>query len=261
MEPKSEPQSPTPLDILKKYEEVAAACNRCGYCTSFCPTYLATGSEAQSPRGRVQTFRSLIEGKLKDPSQALDIVDTCLLCGECTSVCFSEVPTAELMGQARNYIHQTEGVPKVLQWILKGVLPRPKILALCLKGAFLGKKLGIAAALNKVGLLKKINPILASAEELVSDVPLRFLLDYKETKSFQTRSLKKDEQAVLEAQHKVERFRKKDKTVPEELFKKINLTPARPSTVAYVPVCGSQYLRPRIGFGAVQLFNGVKVCF
>ena len=37
-------------------------CNRCGFCTSFCPTYLATGDETLSPRGRNQAFRALLEG-------------------------------------------------------------------------------------------------------------------------------------------------------------------------------------------------------
>src|SRR4051812_6890381 len=100
------------FEALKKYEDVAASCNRCGFCTSYCPTYLATGSETQSPRGRNQTFRALLEGKLKNPSEAVDSIDTCLLCGECTSVCFSEVPTAQLMLQARDYINKMNGVPR-----------------------------------------------------------------------------------------------------------------------------------------------------
>src|SRR5882672_5767277 len=96
------------LDILKKSEEAVAACNRCGFCTSYCPTYNATGNEAQSPRGRNQTVRALIEGGIKNPAEAKEIIDTCLLCGECTSVCFSEVPTAQIMVQARHYINQME---------------------------------------------------------------------------------------------------------------------------------------------------------
>ena len=102
----------SPLEELKKFEDVVAACNRCGFCTSYCPTYKASGSEAQSPRGRNQLFRALLEGKIKNPSDALESFDSCLLCGECTSVCFSEVPTAQLMMQARQYIHQTKGLPR-----------------------------------------------------------------------------------------------------------------------------------------------------
>src|SRR5690242_15648202 len=96
---------------IKKFEETVAACNRCGFCTSYCPTYNATGNETFSPRGRNQMFRALIEGKIKDVGEAASSIDTCLLCGECTSVCFSEVPTAQLMVQARHYLNQTRGTP------------------------------------------------------------------------------------------------------------------------------------------------------
>src|SRR5437879_966791 len=128
---------------IQKYYDVVAACNRCGFCTSYCPTYNATGDEGQSPRGRNQTFRALIEGKIKDPEEAREIIDTCLLCGECTSVCFSEVPTAHLMVQARNFINQARALPKGLQLMLHYVLPKKKILYWSLKFAFWGKELGL----------------------------------------------------------------------------------------------------------------------
>lgn len=133
-----------PAAFLKKLEDTVAACNRCGYCTSYCPTYLATGSEAQSPRGRNQAFRALLEGKIKDPSEIKDIVDTCLLCGECTSICFSEVPTAQLMVHARHMINEKAGIPSFLKFVLQKVLPYPKRLRLTLKILFLGKRLGSA---------------------------------------------------------------------------------------------------------------------
>ena len=38
-----------------------------------------------------QLFRALLEGNVKDPAQLRESIDSCLLCGECTSVCFSEV--------------------------------------------------------------------------------------------------------------------------------------------------------------------------
>src|SRR4051812_2364895 len=66
-----------------RYEETLH-CNRCGFCTSFCPTYLATGDEALSPRGRNQALRALFEGRLQDPADAKRSFDTCLQCGICT---------------------------------------------------------------------------------------------------------------------------------------------------------------------------------
>ena len=40
--------------------DAAMHCNRCGFCTSFCPTYLATGDESLSPRGHTQAWRAFL---------------------------------------------------------------------------------------------------------------------------------------------------------------------------------------------------------
>src|SRR5262245_39488881 len=108
-----------------------------------------------SPRGRNQTFRSLIEGTLQDPEAARQIIDTCLLCNECTSVCFSEVPTAHLMVLARNHLNDTQGIPKGLDFILRRLLPRPAFMRGVLRLAFIGKRLGISGLLRGLGILRQ----------------------------------------------------------------------------------------------------------
>jgi glycolate oxidase iron-sulfur subunit len=157
-----------------RYDE-SLHCNRCGFCTSFCPTYLATGDEGLSPRGRNQAFRAMLEGRLKDPAEAERLFSTCLLCGICTSVCFAEVPTAKLMSAGREKILETRGEPWFLKMVLRVLLPRPRLLEPLLKLAFLGKRLGVGRLLNRAGLLRRISPKLAAAEEMSETAPLRFL--------------------------------------------------------------------------------------
>lgn len=235
-----------PALSLKKWEEIAAACNRCGFCTSYCPTYNATGSEVQSPRGRNQMVRALIEGKIENPVLAKESIDTCLLCGECTSVCFSEVPTARLMVEAREYLNQQLGIPKPFDFFLRWILPFPNRMKWLLKASFIAKNLGIPFVLRKTGLLKKFFPTLNAADALLDKAPKTFLLDNSLTYRFQERRQKSmTKEKMLEME-----------TVAEK-------TPAAPSApkVAYLPVCGSQYLRPSIGMSTIKLFYLLKVDF
>src|SRR2546423_12737759 len=56
-------------------------CVHCGFCLQACPTFLATGDEADSPRGRIELMRGLEAGELApdDPALALHL-DRCLGC-------------------------------------------------------------------------------------------------------------------------------------------------------------------------------------
>ncbi|MDE2292719.1 MAG: (Fe-S)-binding protein, partial [Elusimicrobia bacterium] len=76
----------TALGERSTYDAVSQ-CSRCGYCEQACPTYVATGREGFSPRGRNQLVRQMLEGKLADPASAEEALSTCLLCGACQTVC------------------------------------------------------------------------------------------------------------------------------------------------------------------------------
>ena len=58
--------------------DAASQCSRCGYCEQACPTYVATGHESKSQRGRNQLLRLMLEGKLSDPKTAEEAFATCL---------------------------------------------------------------------------------------------------------------------------------------------------------------------------------------
>ena len=45
-------------------ENKSLACIHCGLCLSSCPTYLETGNENDSPRGRIYLMRAVQEGRL-----------------------------------------------------------------------------------------------------------------------------------------------------------------------------------------------------
>jgi glycolate oxidase iron-sulfur subunit len=83
-------------------------CVHCGFCLPACPTYLATGDEADSPRGRIVLMRALERGELGPGDDALvQHLDACLGCLGCEPVCPSGVGYGRGIQTAREQLFAT----------------------------------------------------------------------------------------------------------------------------------------------------------
>src|SRR4051812_583072 len=90
------------------------ACVHCGFCLQACPTFLATGDEADSPRGRIELMRALERGDLIATDPALSFhLDRCLGCRGCEPVCPSGVQYGHGLEAARAVLAKTRGVPVI----------------------------------------------------------------------------------------------------------------------------------------------------
>jgi len=87
-------------------------CVHCGFCLQACPTFLATGDEADSPRGRIELMRGLERGELApyDPIVQTHL-DRCLGCRGCEPVCPSGVGYGYGLEAARALIARTRRLP------------------------------------------------------------------------------------------------------------------------------------------------------
>lgn len=94
-------------------------CVHCGFCLQACPTFLATGDEADSPRGRIELMRALERGDLTATDDELAVhLDRCLGCRACEPVCPSGVRYGQGLEEVRAVLARARGVP----WIARTAL-------------------------------------------------------------------------------------------------------------------------------------------
>ena len=95
------------------------ACVHCGFCLQACPTFLATGDESDSPRGRIELMRGLERGDIAVTDAALVYhLDRCLGCRGCEPVCPSGVQYGHGLEAARSRITAARPVPRVARLAL-----------------------------------------------------------------------------------------------------------------------------------------------
>jgi len=95
---------PTPQPFLD--DRKSLACVHCGLCLSACPTYLESGNENDSPRGRIYLMRALHLGRVPLSAEAVSHIDLCLGCRACEVACPSGVQYGELIEAAREHVEQ-----------------------------------------------------------------------------------------------------------------------------------------------------------
>lgn len=156
--------------------ELFLDCVHCGLCTASCPTYVETGNENDSPRGRIYLMRSVTDGRLPLNDQVRGHLELCLDCRACETACPSGVQYGKLIEPFRIAMEQTgDAPPKNRDWfhkyVLFGLFPYPDRLRRALAPAKLAQKLGLISLAEKTGLLKVLPQRL---RQLVYTLPERF---------------------------------------------------------------------------------------
>jgi len=193
----------------------AAKCNRCGFCQSACPVYRIMGVETAAARGHHAQARAVIEGRIGLTSDMEAPFSECLLCRACTASCFPEIKTDKVVVAARAAYRRHGHAAAWEDFIFRKLLPDPDRLGRYVRGAALGRRVGVIRLAKSLGILGWIGKDLGHAASLVEEIPTRFLRDRLTT---------------------------------------IRLAPAKPRyRVAYFVSCGYNFALPSVGLASLRV--------
>jgi glycolate oxidase iron-sulfur subunit len=152
---------------LAAEERKLLACVHCGLCLEACPTYVHTGDENDSPRGRIYLMRAVEEGRLRlDSNSFTRHIDRCLGCRACESACPAGVEYGQLLEAARADIadggRKSGWTSRALRLMLRHVWERPARLRL----AFVLARLMRDSRLPHLLLSSKLTRLLPARAEL-----------------------------------------------------------------------------------------------
>jgi len=103
-------------------------CVHCGLCLSACPTYLATGRETSSPRGRIYLMRGVAEGRIGLEGLLAEEAALCLGCRACESACPSGVQYGAMLEDVREALVESglrdEPASRLERALLRGLVAR-----------------------------------------------------------------------------------------------------------------------------------------
>ncbi len=109
--------------------ELISACVHCGFCLATCPTYLDSGDERDSPRGRIYLVKQLLEEGDAGTATRRHL-DRCLTCRSCETTCPSGMQYGSLVDIGRGMIETAAPRPwaeRALRSVLRNVFSRPAL--------------------------------------------------------------------------------------------------------------------------------------
>jgi glycolate oxidase iron-sulfur subunit len=170
-------------------------CMHCGLCLPSCPTYVETGHERNSPRGRIALMRAVADGELETTRGFADEMSYCLGCLACTTACPAGVDYTTLLETARAHVEQSgiAASPKrnFIRWFaLRFLFTRPRALRAAGRFLWLYQTSGLQAFARRLKLTALLPRSLRELEPQTPRIVRRFsdglIADVERPKSLNT---------------------------------------------------------------------------
>ena len=127
---------------IAEADGILKTCVHYGFCTATCPTYVLFRDENDSPRGRIDLIRAMLEKGGTPDAKTVHHLDRCLSCLSCVTTCAVKVDYAHLIDIARTHIEKNYRRPlgeRILRRMIAELLPYPMRFALALRLARAGR--------------------------------------------------------------------------------------------------------------------------
>jgi glycolate oxidase iron-sulfur subunit len=131
-------------------------CVHCGFCLPTCPTWQNWQEEMDSPRGRIDLFRALEDGRIAMSPAVATHFDRCLGCMACLTACPSGVRYDHVIDHARVRVEREHRRPlgeRLWRSFIFALFTRPAVLRLAAALLWIVRVTGLRALARRLGLL------------------------------------------------------------------------------------------------------------
>lgn len=163
-----------PFPLLHELQQAETSCIKCGFCLPTCPTFRLTGSEAASPRGRIDLMQAVAYGEL-EAADIYDQLDFCLGCRACETACPAGVEFGKLLETGRAVARVGAKPSRLGAWMhylgLHVLLTSPGLLWVVASVLRFYQVSGLQSLLRRSGLFERLSPAMVTAEATMPIVP------------------------------------------------------------------------------------------
>ncbi len=152
-------------------------CMHCGFCLPTCPTYILTGDERSSPRGRIALMKEIDQGRLSLTETFNHEMFFCLGCLACMTACPAGVDYSHLIERSRSQVQTAHpgSLPKrLVSGFIFSCFEKMGRLRVLGKLFRLYQRLGLQGFLRKSRLLRIFPGSLAEKEAMLPSQPSPF---------------------------------------------------------------------------------------